>query len=77
MPFQVDATVDGRVGFATEFLGQKKLLSAEQLTAALFTKLKTTAETALNAVVREYLYILLGYVDGGTKTLQYSIRRVS
>jgi hypothetical protein len=31
----------------TEFLGQTKLLSAEQLTAALFTKLRSIGEAAL------------------------------
>jgi molecular chaperone DnaK (HSP70) len=36
-----------------EFLGQPKLLSAEQLTAALFTKLKVIGEAALQTKVHD------------------------
>jgi len=60
-PFDVTATEDGGVGFVTEFLGQKKLLSAEQLTAALFTKLKITAEAALSAVVNDVVVSVPSY----------------
>jgi len=60
-PFEVNNTGDGNVGYVTEFLGQKKLLSAEQLTAALFTKLKITAETALSAVVNDVVISVPSY----------------
>ena len=49
-------TDSNHVGFVTEFMGQKKQLLPSQLTAALFTKLKITAETALNAVVGRLVY---------------------
>jgi len=52
-PFEVTRTDSNHVGFVTEFMGQKKQLLPSQLTAALFTKLKITAETALNAVVND------------------------
>jgi len=60
-PFEVNNVGDGHVGFVTEFVGQKKLLSAEQLTAALFTKLKITAETALSAVVNDVVISVPSY----------------
>jgi hypothetical protein len=46
-PFEVRRQEDGSLGCVTEFLGQTKLLSAEQLTAALFTKLRSIGEAAL------------------------------
>jgi len=74
-PFEVNNTGDGGVGFVTEFMGQKKLLSAEQLTAALFTKLKITAETALNAVVNDVVISVPSYfTDAERRALLDSAR---
>ena len=44
---------DASPGCVTEFLGEQKLLSAEQLTAALFTKLKLIGEAALLTKVHD------------------------
>jgi len=60
-PFEVAATADGGVGMVTEFLGQRKQLTADQLTAALFTKLKLTAEAALNNVVNDVVISVPSY----------------
>jgi len=60
-PFEVTRTENNSVGFVTEFMGQKKQLLPSQLTAALFTKLKITAETALNAVVNDVVISVPSY----------------
>lgn len=74
-PFEISRTGDGGVGFGTEFLGEKRLLSAEQLTAALFTKLKITAEVALSAQVNDVVISVPSYfTDAERRALLDSAR---
>jgi len=52
-PFDVNKSPETRVVYPINYAGKNKLLSAEQLTAALFTKLKETGEIALSAKVND------------------------
>lgn len=60
-PFEVRKREDGSPGCATEFLGQPKLLSSEQLTAALFTKLRIIGEAALLTKVHDVVVSVPSY----------------
>merc|ERR1712059_151211 len=53
MPFEVVRSPEGGVVVKLNYLGKDKSLSAEQLTAALFTKLKETGEVALSTKVND------------------------
>ncbi len=52
---------EGSLGCVTEFLGQQKLLSPEQLTAALFTKLRIIGEAALQTKVHDVVVSVPSY----------------
>ncbi len=58
-------------------MGLQTILTAEQLTAALFTKLKITAETALSAVVsntfNHYFSSVLSNRQASSKSILYFI----
>ncbi|XP_023335188.1 heat shock 70 kDa protein 4 [Eurytemora carolleeae] len=75
LPFEVQKNEDGNCVISVDFLGQKKQLSPEQLTAALFTKLKLTAETALSAVVNDVVISVPSYfTDAERRALLDSAR---
>jgi len=76
-PFDVQKTGEGGVGFTTQFNGEQKILSAEQLTAALFTKLKLTAETALSAVVNDAVISVPSYFTDGERRALLDAARIA
>lgn len=51
IPTKVDQRPDGSIGYKVNYLDQEQYFSPEQLTAMLFTKLKETSTTALQAQV--------------------------
>ena len=61
--------------YPINYAGKNKLLSAEQLTAALFTKLKETAETAISAKVNDVVISVPAYfTDAERRALLDSAR---
>ena len=61
--------------YPINYAGKNKLLSAEQLTAALFTKLKETAETAISAKVNDVVISVPAYfADAERRALLDSAR---
>ena len=54
-------TDSGSASYNINYAGKNKLLSAEQLTAALFTKLKDIAETALSVKVNDVVISVPSY----------------
>jgi len=60
-PYEVQKTADNGIAYPINYNGKNKLLSAEQLTAALFTKLKETAEVALSAKVNDVVVSVPAY----------------
>jgi len=61
MPFDVSRSDDGGVVVRLDYLGKEKILSAEQLTAGLFTKLKDTAESALSTKIVDVVISVPSY----------------
>uniref|UniRef100_A0A034VZY9 Heat shock 70 kDa protein 4 n=1 Tax=Bactrocera dorsalis TaxID=27457 RepID=A0A034VZY9_BACDO len=53
IPTKVDQRTDGSIGYKVNYLDQEQYFSPEQLTAMLFTKLKETSTTALQAQVND------------------------
>lgn len=51
IPTKVDQRPDGGIGYKVNYLDQELYFSPEQLTVMLFTKLKETSTTALQAQV--------------------------
>jgi len=76
-PFDVSKTGEGGVGFNTQFNGEQKILSAEQLTAALFTKLKITAEAALSAVVNDVVISVPSYFTDAERRALLDAARIA
>lgn len=76
-PFEVKRQDDGSLGCATEFLGQPKLLSAEQLTAALFTKLKLIGEAALQTKVHDVVVSVPTYFTDAERHALLDAARVA
>jgi len=60
-PFAVSKTENGNLGFSIEFLGKQKILTPEQVTASLLTKLKDIAETALSVKVNDVVISVPSY----------------
>jgi len=61
MPFDVSRSDDGGVVVRLDYLGKEKTLTAEQLTASLFTKLKETGEIALGTKVVDVVISVPSY----------------
>jgi len=61
MPFDVIRSADGGAVVKVPYCGQEAFLSAEQLTGALFTKLKDTAEVALTTKVHDVVISVPSY----------------
>jgi len=61
VPFEIAKSETGVATYNINYNGKSKQLSAEQLTAALFTKLKETAETALNVKVNDCVISVPSY----------------
>ncbi|KAG4078952.1 hypothetical protein HA402_010904 [Bradysia odoriphaga] len=53
IPYRLEPRPDGGVGIRVNYLDEEQVFSPEQLTAMLFTKLKETSETALQAQVND------------------------
>ncbi|XP_055908529.1 heat shock 70 kDa protein 4 isoform X2 [Eupeodes corollae] len=53
IPYKVEQRPDGGIGIRVNYLDQDQLFSPEQLTAMLFTKLKETSTSALQAQVND------------------------
>lgn len=53
IPYKVEQRPDGGIGIRVNYLDQDQLFSPEQLTAMLFTKLKETSVSALQAQVND------------------------
>lgn len=53
IPTKVEQRPDGGIGYKVNYLDQEQYFSPEQLTAMLFTKLKETSTTALQAQVND------------------------
>ncbi|XP_067644765.1 heat shock 70 kDa protein 4 isoform X2 [Eurosta solidaginis] len=53
IPTKVEQRPDGGIGFKVNYLDQEQYFSPEQLTAMLFTKLKETSTSALQAQVND------------------------
>lgn len=53
LPFSISSEPNGTIGFRIDFMGKSKVLTPEQVTASLFTKLKETAENALNTKIND------------------------
>lgn len=53
IPYRLEPRPDGGIGIRVNYLDEEQLFSPEQLTAMLFTKLKETSETALQAQVND------------------------
>jgi len=74
-PYEVQKTSENGIVYPINYAGKNKLLSAEQLTAALFTKLKETAETALSAKVNDVVISVPSYfTDAERRALLDSAR---
>jgi len=74
-PYEVQKTADNGIVYPINYAGKNKLLSAEQLTAALFTKLKDTAEVALSAKVNDVVISVPAYfTDAERRALLDSAR---
>lgn len=61
VPFEIAKSETGVATYNINYNGKSKQLTAEQLTAALFTKLKETAETALNVKVNDCVISVPSY----------------
>ena len=53
VPYRVEERPDGGIGIRVNYLDEEHVFSPEQITAMLFTKLKETSETALQAQVND------------------------
>lgn len=53
LPFPLTHEQNGTIGFKIDFMGQSKVLTPEQVTASLFTKLKDIAENALSTKIND------------------------
>jgi molecular chaperone DnaK (HSP70) len=53
LPFPISNEPNGTIGFRIDFMGKSKVLTPEQVTASLFTKLKEIAENALNTKIND------------------------
>jgi len=61
VPFEVKQTQDNGIVYPINYGGKNKQLTPEQLTAALFTKLKETGETALGTKVNDVVISVPAY----------------
>jgi len=61
MPFEVSRSPEGGVIMKLNYLGKDIALSAEQLTASLFTKIKETGEVALQTKVNDVVISVPSY----------------
>ena len=61
VPFDIAKGETGDATYNINYAGKSKQLTAEQLTAALFTKLKETAEAALNVKVNDCVISVPSY----------------
>ena len=61
VPFEIAKSETGAASYNINYAGKSKQLSAEQLTAALFNKLKETAEIALNVKVNDCVISVPSY----------------
>lgn len=53
IPYRVEQRPDGGIGIRVNYLDEEHVFSPEQITAMLFTKLKETSESALQAQVND------------------------
>merc|ERR1719508_262667 len=60
-PYEVSRTPENGIVYPINYAGKNKQLTPEQLTAALFTKLKETGETALGAKVNDVVISVPAY----------------
>lgn len=63
LPFRVFEEKDGSIGISVRYLGEDQTFSVTQITAMLFSKLKHTAETALNIKVADIVVGVPCYLD--------------
>jgi len=64
LPYQVKKGRDGEVAVEVDFLGKKQTFTPVQLTAMLFTKLKDTADAALQTKVKDVVIsVPVSYTD--------------
>ena len=74
-PYEIQQTQEKGIVYPINYAGKNKLLSAEQLTAALFTKLKEIAENALSAKVNDVVISVPTYfTDAERRALLDSAR---
>ena len=75
VPYDTVKTDFGCVSYNINYAGKNKLLSLEQLTAALFTKFKDIAETALSVKVNDIVISVPSYfTDAERRALLDSAR---
>jgi len=63
LPFPVITEANGTIGFGIEFAGKARVLSPEQVTSALFTKLKDIVEKALHIKVIDVVISVPSYFN--------------
>merc|ERR1719370_2215907 len=74
-PYDCGNTEKGTIAYNINYCGKNKQLSPEQLTAALFTKLKDIAETALSVKVNDVVISVPAYfTDAERRALMDSAR---
>ena len=61
MPYELVKSETGSAAYNINYCGKNKQLSSEQLTAALFTKLKDIGETALSVKVNDVVISVPSY----------------
>ncbi|KAI4493155.1 hypothetical protein M0802_009572 [Mischocyttarus mexicanus] len=61
LSFKTSPQKDGRIGIHVQYLGEEHIFSPEQITAMLFTKLKSTSETALQTAVNDCVISVPSY----------------
>jgi heat shock 70kDa protein 1/2/6/8 len=62
-PFKVVETSDGRPEFQVDFKGESKQLKPEEISAAVLTKMKTTAESYLGHPVKDAVITVPAYFN--------------
>ncbi|XP_014098113.1 heat shock 70 kDa protein 4 isoform X2 [Bactrocera oleae] len=67
IPTKVDQRPDGSIGYKVNYLDQEQYFSPEQLTAMLFTKLKETSTTALQAQVNDCVITCPAYFSNSER----------
>jgi molecular chaperone DnaK (HSP70) len=62
-PFPITKTESGAIGLGIEFMGKHKVLTPEQVTASLFTKLKDITEKALKMKINDVVISVPSYYN--------------